>query len=134
MAELSDCPGICSLPDFHRRPDFHGRQNGPADGFPRCFQGASARRDSYKAEHGLAHLRLDSLSRLKESFRDLQEKMKGQGHILMQRQVNIDYELIAGFPRDDQYGPCIMFGLGGVLAEIQYDIVFLWPPCSEQML
>jgi acetyltransferase len=82
----------------------------------------------HKTELGLVHLGVDSLSRLKKSFRNLKEKMKGQGQVLMQHQADIGYELIAGFLRDDQYGPCIMFGLGGVFAELQSDVVFAIAP------
>ena len=39
-------------------------------------------------------------------------------------QVPTDLELTAGFIRDDQFGSCIMFGLGGIFAELEPDVVF----------
>jgi acetyl-CoA synthetase (ADP-forming) len=37
-------------------------------------------------------------------------------------------ELIAGFVRDDEFGPCVMVGLGGVLAEALGDVAFRLAP------
>ena len=43
-----------------------------------------------------------------------------------------EYELIAGFIRDDQFGPCVMFGLGGILAELEPDVVFAMAPLDRE--
>jgi len=37
-------------------------------------------------------------------------------------------ELIAGFVRDDEFGPCVMLGVGGVLAEAVGDVAFRLAP------
>jgi acetyl-CoA synthetase (ADP-forming) len=39
-------------------------------------------------------------------------------------------ELVCGLIRDAQFGPCIMFGIGGVLTEIIEDIVFRLAPLA----
>ena len=56
--------------------------------------------------------------------------MKGKGRILLQRQMPVEYELIAGMLRDSQFGPCVMFGLGGIFSELQKDVVFAPAPLS----
>ena len=56
--------------------------------------------------------------------------MKGKGQILLQRQMPIEYELIVGMVRDEQFGPCVMFGLGGIFSELQKDVVFAPAPLS----
>ncbi len=39
-------------------------------------------------------------------------------------------ELIVGLVRDRQFGPCVMLGLGGVLAEAVRDVVFRVAPLT----
>jgi acetyltransferase len=41
-------------------------------------------------------------------------------------------EVIIGFKRDEQFGPMLMFGLGGVYVEIMKDISFKLAPLSKQ--
>ena len=37
-------------------------------------------------------------------------------------------ELIAGFVRDDEFGPCVMLGIGGIFAEALGDVAFRLAP------
>jgi len=85
----------------------------------------------HKTESGLVHLGIATRMELKDTYQKIQKKLEGRGRILIQRQVETDYELIVGFIRDDQFGPCIMFGLGGVLSEFQPDVVFALAPLKE---
>jgi acetyl-CoA synthetase (ADP-forming) len=39
-------------------------------------------------------------------------------------------ELIAGFVRDDEFGPCVMLGIGGILAEALGDVAFRLAPLA----
>ncbi|HMM39872.1 MAG TPA: acetate--CoA ligase family protein, partial [Desulfovibrio sp.] len=41
-------------------------------------------------------------------------------------------EIIIGFKRDDQFGPLLMFGLGGIYVEILKDIAFRLAPLSRE--
>ncbi len=41
-------------------------------------------------------------------------------------------ELILGLLRDPQFGPCVMFGLGGVMAELFDDTVFAVAPLTHR--
>ena len=86
----------------------------------------------HKTEMGLVHLGITRIAGLKDAFRKIQQKMGRRGRILLQRQVKIDYELIAGFLRDDQFGPCVMFGLGGIFSELQRDVVFALAPLARK--
>jgi len=40
-------------------------------------------------------------------------------------------ELIAGAHRDEQFGPCVMVGIGGVLAEALADVAFRLVPLTR---
>jgi acyl-CoA synthetase (NDP forming) len=99
-------------------------------GFPLVLKGLIPG-EIHKTEMGLVHLGITTLSELKNVFRKIQQKMERRGRILLQRQVKIDYELIAGFLRDDQFGPCVMFGLGGIFSELQRDVVFALAPVAR---
>ncbi len=83
---------------------------------------------AHKTEHGLVKLGLSDERQLVETFAALQRQMDGPGRILVQKQVAFEYELIAGFVRDDQFGACVMFGLGGVFAELEPDVAFALAP------
>jgi len=79
---------------------------------------------SHKTELGLVHLGIDSTAGIEVSFDRLQTAMNGKGKVLVQKLVKGEIEMMAGFIRDPQFGPCIMCGLGGILAEAINDTVF----------
>ncbi|MFO7569117.1 MAG: acetate--CoA ligase family protein, partial [Smithellaceae bacterium] len=98
-------------------------------GFPVVLKGLMEG-DVHKTESGLVALGIVSPAALKKTFADLTKRMKGKGRVLMQKQMPVDYELIAGIVRDEQFGPCVMFGLGGIFSELQKDVVFAPAPLS----
>ena len=99
-------------------------------GFPVVLKGLLPG-EIHKTEKNLIRLGINTGKDLKEAYRDIRKKVGGEGRILLQQQVGIAYELIAGFVRDDQFGPCVMFGLGGILSELQPDVVFALAPLEH---
>ncbi len=87
--------------------------------------------DIHKTESGLVDLDIPHAAALKKAYVGMNARLKGKGRILLQRKMPIEYELIAGMLRDDQFGPCVMFGLGGIFSELQKDVVFAPAPLSE---
>lgn len=85
----------------------------------------------HKTEAGLVKLGISSEDGIKTAFNDLQTAMGPRGKVLIQQQIQGDLELIAGLMRDPQFGPCVMVGLGGVLAEILNDSVFGVAPLTH---
>jgi acetyltransferase len=55
----------------------------------------------------------------------------GPVELLVAEQVQGQRELIAGFVRDPQFGPCVLLGLGGILAEALGDVVFAVAPIDR---
>jgi len=98
-------------------------------GFPVVLKGL-VKGQVHKTESGLVCLGITSATALKTAYADLSGRMKGKGRMLLQRQMPIEYELIVGMLQDLQFGPCVMFGLGGIFSELQKDVVFAPAPLS----
>ncbi len=97
-------------------------------GYPVVLKGSS-RTLTHKTEHRLIELGIDSDEALKKAYGALQERGKGQlDGILVQQMVKGDRELVAGLIRDPQFGPCVMFGLGGIFTEVLKDVTFRVAP------
>jgi acetyl-CoA synthetase (ADP-forming) len=97
-------------------------------GYPVVLKGSS-RTLTHKTEHRLIELGIDSDEALKKAYEALQERGKGQlDGILVQQMVKGDRELVAGLIRDPQFGPCVMFGLGGIFTEVLKDVTFRVAP------
>jgi acetyltransferase len=99
-------------------------------GFPVVLKGLPPG-EIHKTESGLIHLGIGSQTELEAAYQEIETKLGGRGRILLQQQVDIDFELIAGFHRDDQFGPCVMFGLGGIFSELRADVVFALAPLKQ---
>jgi acetyltransferase len=50
--------------------------------------------------------------------------------VSVQKMVTNAYEVIIGMNRDPQFGPLIMFGLGGIYVEVLQDVTFRLAPLS----
>lgn len=99
-------------------------------GFPVVMKGLKPGK-IHKTELGLVRLGIVSRREAGDQFRSLMEAMNGTGSVLVQRQVRAELELIVGMIRDPQFGPCVMLGLGGVMAEVFRDTVFAMAPLTR---
>lgn len=82
----------------------------------------------HKSELGLVEPEVYGPGPLAQAFARLEARMQGQGQVLVQPRVKAEYELIVGYLRDARFGPCLMLGLGGLLAELRPDVVFAPAP------
>ncbi len=55
-----------------------------------------------------------------------------QVSILVQEMIKGKRELVIGLIRDPQFGPCVMFGLGGIFTEILKDVSFRLAPLEKR--
>ncbi len=99
-------------------------------GFPVVMKGI-APGIVHKTEMGLVRTGLQSNEMIENSFSDIHTAMPPGGRILIQPQVQGSIELIAGFLRDPQFGPCVMLGLGGIFAEALKDTAFAVAPLGR---
>ncbi len=52
--------------------------------------------------------------------------------ILVQEMIKGSRELVIGMIRDAQFGPCVMFGLGGIFTEVLKDVSFRIAPLEKR--
>jgi acetyl-CoA synthetase (ADP-forming) len=100
-------------------------------GFPLVLKGASAE-ISHKTEKGLVLVDIRTAEEARRCFHDLMGSMPRGAQVLVQEMVSGKRELLAGLTRDPQFGPCVMFGLGGIFTEILNDVTFRVAPLSRR--
>lgn len=101
-------------------------------GYPVALKGSS-RTITHKTEHRLIELGIDNDDSLKKAYAVLQERGAGRlDGILVQQMIKGDRELVAGLIRDPLFGPCVMFGLGGIFTEVLKDVTFRVAPLQMQ--
>lgn len=89
---------------------------------------------AHKTERGLVRVGLGDRDAVVREARDLLARARpedGPVELLVAEQIRGQRELIAGLVRDPQFGPCVMLGQGGVLAEALSDAVFALVPLSR---
>ncbi|MBW2057742.1 MAG: acetate--CoA ligase family protein [Deltaproteobacteria bacterium] len=83
----------------------------------------------HKTEVGGVVLNLRSQDEVREEGNRLL-KIRGCEGLLVQQMAEGRRELACGLTRDPVFGPCVMFGLGGILTELLGDVVFRIAPLS----
>jgi acyl-CoA synthetase (NDP forming) len=99
-------------------------------GFPVVLK-ASGKELFHKTEVGGIALNLKNQAEVKQESERLL-RIPGSEAVLVQEMVKGERELVCGLIRDAQFGPCVMFGLGGILTEVFKDIVFRVAPLTIQ--
>ena len=96
---------------------------------------------SHKTERNLVRLDLRDPQMAEAAAQELWELRRpddGDVGLLVAEMVSGRRELIAGVVRDPQFGPCVLLGLGGILAEALGDVVFarapLTPSAARRMI
>jgi acetate---CoA ligase (ADP-forming) subunit beta len=101
-------------------------------GYPLVMKGCSSQ-IAHKTEKGLIHVDIRTLKEAKKAFNEIIAGMKGfEGGVLVQEMIKGRRELVMGMTRDAQFGPCVMFGLGGIFTEILKDISFRRAPLKNK--
>jgi succinyl-CoA synthetase beta subunit len=91
-------------------------------GYPVVLK-ASGENLQHKTELDLIRLDLKDASQVRQAYTELIERSTIPiTEVLVQQMLRGNRELLAGLKRDSQFGPCVVFGLGGILAEILEDV------------
>ena len=89
---------------------------------------------AHKTERGLVKLRLgdrDAVESAADVLLGAATPDDGDVSILVAPMISGNRELIAGVVRDPQFGPTVMLGVGGILAEAVADVVFRPAPVDR---
>jgi len=91
----------------------------------------------HKSDIGGVVLGLSSATQVGRAYREMmssvKQKQPGAGieGVSVQKMAPPGVEIIIGMNRDLQFGPVIMFGLGGILVEVLKDVAFRLVPVSR---
>lgn len=100
-------------------------------GYPVVIKGMGATL-LHKTERGIVHLNLKTESELMKAAIAIEQECGDELEgFLVQPFLEGKREFVAGMFRDDQFGPMVMFGIGGVLTEALSDVVFRAAPLTD---
>ena len=102
-------------------------------GYPVAIKGCGHEL-THKTELDAIRLGLADAKSVRKAVAELKAALQGQKlqGLLVQEMVRGQRELVMGLIRDPQFGPCVMFGLGGIYTEILKDVAFRVAPLSER--
>ncbi len=101
-------------------------------GYPLVIKGCAAE-IAHKTEKGLIRMDVRNEDEARTAFKEITAAMDGlEKAVLVQQMVKGQRELVVGLTRDPQFGPCIMFGLGGIFTEILEDTSFRVAPIEKR--
>ncbi len=93
----------------------------------------------HKSDMGGVHLYLDNDEEVRQVFQDILASTRLHDRKLQVDGVTVSpmaklggLEVILGTLTDPQYGPTLMFGLGGIFTEIYQDVAFCLLPASDE--
>ncbi len=104
-------------------------------GYPVVLKGCSSEL-THKTEMDVIRLNLSTPKEVRDAFKQIKASVSEAGGklegILVQEMVKGQRELVMGLIRDPQFGPCVMFGLGGIYTEILKDVSFRVAPLEKR--
>ena len=92
---------------------------------------------SHKTDVGGVRVNIQSSEQLRAEYQDLIAKLTEKGllegleGVIIQEMVKGNREMVCGIATDPQYGPMMMFGLGGVFIEVMKDVTFRIAPLTD---
>jgi acetyl-CoA synthetase (ADP-forming) len=88
---------------------------------------------AHKTEQGLVAVDVRNDEEAETAYQHIMNVLQGgEKGLLVQEMVKGSRELMVGMTRDAQFGPCVMFGLGGIFTEILKDVSFRVAPITKR--
>ena len=92
----------------------------------------------HKSDSGGIRLSLNSVAEVKKAYDEILKKVERQypraviHGVSIQKMVRPGTEVIVGVSKDPQFGPVVMFGLGGIFVELLKDVSFRVIPIERR--
>jgi acyl-CoA synthetase (NDP forming) len=92
----------------------------------------------HKSDSGGVKLSLNNVTEVKKAYDEILKKVKKQypraviHGVSVQKMARPGTEVIIGISKDPQFGPVIMFGLGGIFVELLKDVSFRVIPVERK--
>ncbi len=88
---------------------------------------------THKTERDLVQVGLDGPDAVRRAYGVIVENLGSDPYdgVLVQEMIKGERELVVGLVRDPQFGPCVMFGLGGIFTEVLKDTSFRVAPIEK---
>ncbi len=88
---------------------------------------------AHKTERSLVKVKLESADAVRAAYAEIETNLAGDPYdgMLVQEMIKGERELVIGLIRDPQFGPCVMFGMGGIFTEILKDTSFRVAPIEK---
>ncbi len=99
-------------------------------GYPVAMKGCSHLL-THKTERGVIRLGIQSPGEVEAAYNGILESAGEIDGVLVQEMIRGNREFVIGLTRDPQFGPCVMFGLGGIFTEVLKDVSFRIAPLGE---
>jgi len=102
-------------------------------GLPVVLKGCSPE-IAHKTEKKLIEVDLRSFKEVERAYEGIVERVGNTplDGVLVQEMIKGSRELVIGMIRDAQFGPCVMFGLGGIFTEVLKDVSFRIAPLEKR--
>jgi acetate---CoA ligase (ADP-forming) subunit beta len=100
-------------------------------GYPLVMKGCSSEL-AHKTEADMVALNIADSDQVAHVFEELTGKAKNLDGVLVEKMVRGSREFVIGLSRDPSFGPCVMFGLGGIFTEALKDVTFRIAPLSQK--
>jgi acetyltransferase len=85
----------------------------------------------HKSGKGLIALNIENENQLKKEFKKIRRNAGGDIPVLVQEMLSGSREFLAGMTRFAGFGPCVVFGLGGVFTEALSDTTLRLAPVTD---
>jgi acetyl-CoA synthetase (ADP-forming) len=108
------------------------RQAAREIGYPLVLKGY-APEIAHKTENDLIRLDIRNEPEAEQAFQEIMDRIDSPSKaVLLQEMVQGKRELLAGMTRDPQFGPCVLFGLGGIFTEVLEEVSFRVAPLDKR--